>query len=53
MFNLSAREHFAAANGWRCSKSHFTIDALINGKYSGGRDREAGLRRWRDDVRSW
>src|SRR4051812_41067755 len=43
MYNPIARKRFATANGWRCSKSHFTIDALINGKYSGGKsDREAG-----------
>jgi hypothetical protein len=43
MHNPIARERFAKANGWRFSRSPFTIDALIYGKYSGGMsDREAG-----------
>jgi peptidoglycan/xylan/chitin deacetylase (PgdA/CDA1 family) len=42
MFNPIARERFAAANNWRYSRG-FTIDACINGKYSGGmNDRDAG-----------
>jgi hypothetical protein len=36
MFNPIARERFTAANNWRYSISFFTIDAFINGKYSGG-----------------
>ena len=43
MHNPIARERFAAANGWRYSRSFFTIDAFINGKYSGGmNDKDAG-----------
>jgi hypothetical protein len=39
----TARERFAEANGWRYSKSRFTLDALMRGIYSGGKsDREAG-----------
>jgi hypothetical protein len=49
MHNPTARDRFAEANGWRHSRSHFTLDALIKGMMHGGRqDRELiGDLHWR------
>jgi hypothetical protein len=33
-----ARERFALTNGWKFTRTDFTLDALIKGLYSGGRN---------------
>jgi hypothetical protein len=37
MHNQIARERFALTNGWKFTRTDFTLDALIKGLYSGGR----------------